>query len=140
MKALTNSSDKIRVFKESLLENASYKLVALFISLILWLSILGRRDFVVTKDVEVDFTPAIGYSIAGQSTDKIRVKVSGAQPLLKNFKDKIQVATIDISDKKGGMFDIDITPSRFDVPNGIKILGVRPNTVRVEVVEIPNTQ
>jgi hypothetical protein len=30
-------------------ENFSYKMVALFISLILWLTILGRRDFVLSK-------------------------------------------------------------------------------------------
>lgn len=140
MKALANSKEKVRVLKESLLENASYKLVALFISLILWLSILGRRDFVVTKDVEVDFTVSKGYTLSGQSTDRVRMKVSGAQPLLKNFKDKGQSATIDLSDKKQGLYEIDMTASKFDVPNGIKILGIRPNTIRVEIVENPDTK
>lgn len=140
MKALASSNDKVRVLKESLLENASYKLVALFISLILWLSILGRRDFVVTKDVDVDFLAGKGYVVGGQSTDKVRMKVSGPQPLLKNFKDRIQTTTIDISDKKTGLFDIEMTAAKFEVPNGIKILGIRPNTIRVEVVEIQETK
>lgn len=140
MKNLANSKEKVRVFKESLLENASYKLVALFISLILWLSILGRRDFVVTKDVEVDFTVGKGYALAGQSTDRVRMKVSGGQPLLKNFKDKSQSASLDLSDRKQGYYEIDMTPAKFDVPNGIKILGIRPNTIRVEIVENPDTK
>ncbi len=135
MKALSTSNEKARIFKESLFANASYKLVALFITLILWLSILGRRDFVVTKDVEVDFVTATGYSMAGQSTDKIRIKVSGPQPMLKKFKEKNQVYSFDMSDKTGGMYEVDMTPSKFDVPKGIKILGIRPNTVRVEIVE-----
>lgn len=140
MKALASSNEKVRVLKESLLENASYKLVALFISLILWLSILGRRDFVVTKDVDVDFIVAKGYSVVGQSTDKVRMKLSGGQPLLKNFKDRPQATTVDLSDKKSGLYDIEMTPSKFDVPNGIKILGIRPNAIRVEIIENQETK
>ncbi len=135
MKALANSSDKVRVLKESVLENASYKLVALFISLILWLSILGRRDFVVTKDVDVDFTTSPGYAVSSQSTDKVKIKVSGAQPLLKNFKDKMQSTLVDLTDKKNGLFEVEMTPSKIEVPPGIKILGVRPSTIRVEIIE-----
>ena len=135
MKDFSSSNEKVRVLKESLLDNASYKLVAFFISLILWLSILGRRDFVVTKDVEVDFNVAAGYSLAGQSTDKIRIKVSGPQPMLKKFKESNQVLSFDLADKSGGMFEVEMTPSKIEVPKGVKILGIRPNTVRVEIVE-----
>lgn len=135
MKALSSSSEKARVFKESLFANASYKLVAFFITLILWLSILGRRDFVVTKDVEVDFIVPTGYSLAGQSTDKVRMKVSGPQPMLKKYKESTQIVAFDLADKSDGMYTIEMTPSKFEVPKGIKILGIRPNNVRVEIVE-----
>lgn len=139
MKALATSNEKVRVLKESLLENASYKLVALFISLILWLSILGRRDFVVTKDIDVDFIVAKGHSLA-QSTDKVRMKVSGGQSLLKNFRDRMHSTTIDVSDKKSGLYDIEMTPTKFDVPSGIRVLGIRPNTIRVEIIENQETK
>lgn len=138
MKNLMASKEKARVFKESLLENASYKFVALFISLILWLSILGRRDFVLTKDIEVDFITATGYSVAGQSIDKIKLKVSGPQPLLKKFKDKNQILSFDLSDKANGMFEVEMTASKIELPEGIKILGIRPNSVRVEIVDSAN--
>lgn len=137
MRALTSSTEKARILKESILENASYKLVALFISLILWLSILGRRDFIVTKDIEVDFEAAATYSVAGQSADKIKIKVSGSQPLLKAFKDKNQTIVFDLKDKKTGLFEVEMLPSKIEVPAGIKILGVRPTSIRVEIVETP---
>ena len=79
-------SEKIYRLKDGLFENGSYKLVALFISLILWLTILGRREFVVNKEIDVDFTVAENLLIAGQSSDKVRVKISGPQPLLKKYK------------------------------------------------------
>ncbi len=140
MKTLVRSTEKLRVFKESLFENSSYKLVALFISLILWLSILGRRDFVVTKDLDVDFVTGPAYSLAGQSTDKIKVKVSGPQPLLKKFKEKNQSIVFDLSDKKNGMFEVEMTPLKIEIPAGLKVLGVRPNSVRVEIVETAETR
>ena len=52
------AAEKMERLKDGLFENGSYKLVALFISLILWLTILGRREFVVNKEIEVEFTVA----------------------------------------------------------------------------------
>ena len=53
-------------WRQFLFENFSYKLVALFISLILWMTILGRRDFQVTKSIELDLMPAVGMVILAQ--------------------------------------------------------------------------
>ncbi|MBK7892579.1 MAG: hypothetical protein IPJ84_17540 [Bdellovibrionales bacterium] len=42
-------------WKDSLFENGIYKIVSLVVTLILWVTILGRRDFVLTKDMDVEF-------------------------------------------------------------------------------------
>ena len=65
-------------------ENFSYKVVALFISLILWLTILGRRDFVMSKNIEIDLITSPGQAVVAQTTDQIKVKVSGPRTALKN--------------------------------------------------------
>jgi hypothetical protein len=127
--------EKIEKIKTSVLDNFSYKVVALFISLILWLSILNRRDFIVTKDLEVDFVTAENLMVSAQSSAQLKVKVSGAQPLLKKYRESSQVLALDLSDKNVGFYDIDINSSKLDVPAGIKIIGIRPNTIRVEIVE-----
>lgn len=135
MKALAESSDKTRVLKESFLANASYKLVALFISLILWMSILGQRDFVVTKEVEIEFNLKTGYMISSQSVDKIKVKLSGAQSLLKKFKENPAPIIIDAIEKTTGMYETDILISKIEVPKGVKVLGLRPTSIRFEITE-----
>ena len=47
--------ENIEKIKSSIADNFSYKIVALFIALILWLSILNKRDFILTKEVDIDF-------------------------------------------------------------------------------------
>ena len=128
-------SENFEKIKVNILDNFSYKLVALFIALILWLSILNRRDFILTKDLEVDIVTAEGLIVAAQSSAQIKVKVSGTQPALKKYREASQILAFDMSDKSVGFYDVEMNASKIDVPTGIKILGIRPQTIRVEIVE-----
>ncbi len=127
--------ENIEKIKSSLLDNFSYKVVALFISLILWLSILNKRDFIVSKDLELDFVTSELLVVAAQSSAQLKVKVSGPQPILKKYRESSQILAFDLSDKPAGFYDIDMNASKIDVPKGIKIIGIKPNTIRVEIVQ-----
>lgn len=119
-------------------ENFSYKVVALFISLILWLTILGRRDFVLSKNIDVELITAPGTQVVAQTTDHIKVKVSGPRSSLKKFLESSlsQSITLDISQRGEGVVNVDIPLSKIDVPLGVRILGVRPNQIQAEVLQI----
>lgn len=130
--------DKISAFKALFSENLSYKIVSLFVALILWISILGRRDFVTTKEMDLTFVMAPGYTVAAQSHDRLRVKLSGAQPVLKKYKDSLKKVVFDLSDSGEGLVEIDVPNNRIEVPEGIKVLNVKPNVIRVEIVKIKN--
>lgn len=127
--------EKIEKIKSNLLDNFSYKLVALFIALILWLSILNRRDYIVTKDLEVDFITAPNLVVAAQSSGVLKVKVSGPQPLLKKYKESAQVMALDLTEKKAGFYEIEMSASRVEIPKGLRVLGLRPSAIRVELIE-----
>ena len=124
--------------QHGIFENGSYKLVALFISLILWLSILGRREFVVNKEIEVDFTVSEKLIVTGQSSDKIRIKLSGPQPLLKKYKETSQTLIINLLDKSIGLYEIEMNASKIEVPAGIKILSIKPSQISVEITAPKN--
>ncbi len=124
--------------QHGIFENGSYKLVALFISLILWLSILGRREFVVNKEIEVDFTVSEKLIVTGQSSDKIRIKLSGPQPLLKKYKETSQTLIINLLDKSTGLYEIEMNASKIEVPAGIKILSIKPSQISVEITAPKN--
>jgi len=119
-----------------LTENFSYKLVALFISLVLWLTILGRRDFVLSKNVDIELLTAPGTQVVAQTTDHIKVKVSGPRAALKKFMDSnlSQSISLDISQRGEGVVYVDIPLNKIEVPLGVKVLGIRPNQIQAEVV------
>jgi hypothetical protein len=127
-----------RRFSDAFTENFSYKLVALFISLILWLTILGRRDFVLSKNIDVELVTAPGTQIVAQTTDHIKVKVSGPRASLKKFLESgiSQGIILDISQRGEGVVNVDIPLSKIEVPIGVRILGVRPNQIQAEVVNV----
>jgi YbbR domain-containing protein len=116
-------------------DNFSYKVVALFISLILWLTILGRRDFVLSKKIDIELQTGAGQVVVAQTADNIRVKVSGPRAALKKFMDNPQSSTIviDVSSRGEGVLDIDVPLNKIEVPMGVKVLGVRPNVIRAEI-------
>lgn len=118
-------------------ENFNYKIVALFISLILWLTILGRRDFVFSKTIEVDLVTAPGQSVTAQTADSIKVKVSGPRTALKKFMDSgfSQSIAIDISNRGEGVMEVEIPLNKIEIPMGVKVLGIRPSMIRAEVVK-----
>lgn len=120
----------------AIFDNMSYKLVSLFIAFVLWISILGRRDFVATQEVEINFISSSGYSVLSQSNDRVKIKISGQQPLMKKYKDKIpKVINFDVAEKEPGVYDMDIMASRFELPPGLRIVNIRPNSIKFEIIK-----
>lgn len=132
LKNRLKSSDSYYL-KNLLFDNFAYKTVSLFVALVLWLAILGRRDFVSTKEVELLFTPAKGHMVMSQSADKIKVKISGSQATIKKNRERFQSIMIDVSGMSDGNHEVDISNQNFDLPAGIRILSVRPNVVKIEI-------
>jgi YbbR domain-containing protein len=123
--------------KEIVFDNFSYKMVSLFIALILWLTILGRRDFTLTKNIEVEMLPGGHQTVISQSVDAVKVKVSGPRTALKKFMDSGigQLMSIDISKLGEGDLDVQVPIRQIDIPFGVKIISVKPSVIRVRVVE-----
>ncbi|MNK01271.1 hypothetical protein D3C87_190680 [compost metagenome] len=127
-----------RRWSHAVTENFSYKVVALFIALILWLTILGRRDFVMSKKVDIELITAQNTHVVAQTADSVKIKVSGPRSALKKFMESSlsQTLTLDISQRGAGVVYVDIPMSKIEVPLGVKILGVRPNQIQAEVVPV----
>ncbi len=124
-----------RVLREALFENTSYKVASLFIALLLWVTLIGRRDFIYTKTMNVEIKTAAGMSVATQTADRIRVRVSGSRAALKKYMETgSQPVQLDISDQPLGVVEVDIPPARLDLPAGVRLLSVRPKVIRAEVV------
>lgn len=125
--------------KEFFTENVSSKIVSLFIALILWLTILGRRDFVQSKDIDVEIYASAPYQVMKQSSDHLRVRVSGSRNALKKFIDgnHSQTVFIDISSEGEGIHQVEIQSSKIDVPIGVRVVNIKPNVIQAEVIRRP---
>lgn len=124
-----------REWKNLILENGSYKLVALFVTLILWVTILGRRDFVLSKDMDVEFLVPPSITLADTAHERrATVKVSGPRMALKKFAQNPGTITIDLTRSQPGTVRAVISPQSVEVPFGVKVLSVSPNTVQVKLI------
>lgn len=116
-------------------ENISYKLISLFIALILWITILGRSDSVSTRQVEVEVITANDIIVAHQSTDRVKIKVSGPRTALRRFVENglSQVVTLDLTDKREGVVETVIPRSKVDLPFGVRLLSMTPEKLELRL-------
>ena len=126
-------------WKNYILENGSYKLVALFVTLILWVTILGRRDFVSSREMDIEFLLPRSFAVAESNAQRhVTVKVSGPRVALKKFATNPGTITIDLSRQvEPGPIKAIITPRNVEVPFGVKVLSVQPETLTVHLIQAP---
>lgn len=126
---------KIKV-KNLLFDNLSYKIVSLFIALILWFTVLGRRDFQVTKNLEIDVTISAGLVLKSKSTDSIKVRVSGPRNALRKFIEggAGQVISLDATKLTAGVHAITVPQHKLDLPFGVKLVSIKPAEVEIELL------
>ena len=116
-------------------DNFSYKIVALFIALVLWVTILGRRDFIISRNLDIEFHVKPGVTVASQSVEQVKVILSGPRASLRRFVDSgsSQIILLDVSDLHEGSHEVEIPLRKIDVPFGVKIQSIKPTTVKVQL-------
>lgn len=131
----TNRRGGAAEWKRWIFDNGSYKLVALFVTLILWVTILGRRDFVLSKDMDVEFLLPRSITIAESNIERrVTVKVSGPRMALKKFAANPGTITVDLMKSQPGPARALITPKNVEVPFGVKVLSVNPDLIRLTLI------
>lgn len=124
-------------WKHTILDNGSYKLVALFVTLILWVTILGRRDFIFAKDIELDYqVPKHLRLRAGDIPQKVTVRVSGTRMALKKFSKASEVVPVDLTRADPGPYRFVITPRVLDLPVGVKVISITPEVLSLNVLPV----
>jgi YbbR domain-containing protein len=105
--------------------------------MILWLTILGRRDFVLNKTMDLDLFVGSRKVLAYQSTESVKVKVSGPRNALRKFLQNSlnNSLSVDLSRLPVGASEIEIPISRIELPVGVRLMGIKPEKIRVEIRE-----
>lgn len=124
-------------YEEWVYENGSYKLVALFITLILWVSVLGRKETTVAKEIPLAFSVMDNRIVTAASARTVRFELSGSRRALRRFvADKSEPITVDINGASIGRLMVTIPDDSIKLPFGVKVQNVNPSSVVIEIDEV----
>ena len=127
------SKDWTKKFSEWFNDNRSYKLIALVITVALWLTILGRRDVVVSRDFNVEYLLKPNHVLATEVIRQVRIKVSGPRTALKKFSSSDDTVTLDLQDYPIGHQTVEVRTETLSLPLGVKVLSITPNVIKVRI-------
>ena len=127
---------RIRGAIRYLSQDFSYKTVALAVALVLWITMLGRKDITFSRKLPIQFLSESLYEVAGQRQKEVEVEVAGPRMALKKFGQTDQMYTLDLTGLKSGTHKIRLTREGFAVPVGVKVVSIKPEEINVTLVPI----
>jgi YbbR domain-containing protein len=117
-------------------ENTSYKIVALLITLILWVIILGNRESSMLKMIPTEYLLPRDAMIVNNVPHEVAFKVIGPRLVLRKFADSSEPLTIDLSSALEGLTTVRIHPDSINVPSGLRVVSVMPATITPSLEKI----
>ncbi len=127
------------IIKRLGVEHLGFKVLALIITLILWITVISQKEMMTTQKVSVQFLVPTEYKIEGQSELMVEIRVVGPRPILKRFIDKYWPSSlvIPIREPRVGANAIEIPISYFQFPSEIKVLSILPREVVLQIEKAP---
>lgn len=117
--------------------NGSYKVVALFITLVLWISVLGRKEETADKYIDIEYKLRSNRAIKNTVVDQIMYKVAGSRrSLTKYMEEDLEPIIIDLTDAALGRRVIQTPTEGIVIPFGTKIVSVNPKSIIVDIDEL----
>jgi YbbR domain-containing protein len=121
------------MIKRILTDNLSYKFVALGVALVLWFSLLGRRDSTLMKDYQLEVLLPVELELAKPVPEFIRVEVMGPRVALKKLGQSPGVYTIDLTGATVGRKKIRLSPEGVSLPLGARVVNISPKEFDTEI-------
>lgn len=115
-------------------ENTSYKIVALLITFILWIIIMGTKDSVTVKLVSVEFILPKDLTIANSVPREVAFRAAGPRLVLKKFLESKEPMIIDLGSAQEGTTTVRLHADSINSPPGVRILSMSPNTITPKLV------
>lgn len=118
-------------------ENLSYKLIALIVTLVLWISMIGSKDSVLTKDYQLQILLPSNTELIHPVPDFVRVEVVGPRVALKKLGQMNSVYSVDLSNAGVGRKTVRLTPEGVNLPLGTRVVSVDPKEFVAVIQALP---
>ena len=126
----------VRWLRKLFVEDWGIKLLALGITLALWLAVSDlNKPRTIRTAVQLNFILPSNMDISNETPKTVEVELTGSRERLNSMKLLDLVATLDISDTQAGERVIRLLPERvqMELPTGVKIDSFRPTTIPVRL-------
>jgi YbbR domain-containing protein len=107
--------------------------VALIISILLWITVLGGKKVEITKKVTLNYRLPPQLVVANGAPTEVYFRISGPRAFIKDLEAKPQSIPIDLSSAKVGDYEVLIREDMLDVPLGLKVLSVSQSTIGLKI-------
>lgn len=130
-----------RVFRRVFLEDWGTKLIALGITLALWLGVSGLRTPKTVRLKNITLNPRVSndMEITNTPVQEVDIVVTGDKQRIDSLNVRDLIISVDLTDIKSGDRIVQLTPDtvNVDLPSELKLEEIQPNkiAVRMEKVE-----
>lgn len=125
-----------RLLRKVFIEDWGLKLVALGITLVLWLAVADlNKPRTIRTAVQLNFIRPGNLEISNDPPKSVDVELTGSRERLNGMKLLDLVATVDISDSQAGERVVRLSGDRvqMELPTGIKIDSFRPTSILIRL-------
>src|SRR6185295_391061 len=132
-----------RLLRKLFLEDWGLKLLALAITVALWLGVTGQNKPVTLRlsGVQLNFLQPNGLEISNEPPSTVEVILTGSKDKLDRIGPRDLIANVDLSDQKAGERVIKLTLDRVkvDLQEDVKIQGFHPASIPIRLEPVINS-
>lgn len=129
-----------RLFRRVFLEDWGTKLIALGISVALWLGVTGLRapTTVRLKNITLNARASNDMEITNTPVQEVDIVITGDKRLLDRLNTRDLIVSVDLTDVKPGDRVIQLTPDtvRIELPNGLKLDEIQPSKIAIQLEKV----
>src|ERR1043165_559865 len=131
-----------KFLRKIFVEDWSLKLLSLAIALVLWLLVTGQNQPVTAHvNVQLNFIRPPALEISNDPPRTVDVMLTGSRNKLDELTKLDLVATVDISDQRGGERVLRLADkAQIPLPQGVKVDGFQPSAIPVRLEPIIERQ
>lgn len=110
------------------------KIIALFMSIVLWVIVLGSRDIEMSKDVPVQVSHDADLVPAHPFPDHVTFRLMGPKAFLRAILDRKETPIhIQFSNQKPGVQSYRFFSDNIRLPIGVKVVSIQPPQIQIQL-------
>ncbi|MBN1115014.1 MAG: hypothetical protein JXA66_06705 [Oligoflexia bacterium] len=128
------------VFVSVFTKNIFLKITALVITLLLWFMVIGSRNIEMIKKVPFTYITPPDLMVSNDVDTEVELRLLGPRAFLREVIEREDVITVDLRNKKQGFVSYKLYDDIIDLPIGVKVIGIYPDTIMPKLEKIKTAQ